>query len=843
MSPQPQGSLLLPLEPDEYAHLALDVPLYNPFTYRIPAHLKPLVQPGMRVLVPFRGKAQVGLVLERNASVGSNGNADKILDVGDVLDTEPVVAADVVELLRWMASYYFCPLGEAIKLALPSALRVAGRRLFSITDVGRRALEARVVQDPLHVSTLDLLVAANQPVEADELRARLRGLTYLLLAQLEQAQWVTSHYEADDPKVSVKIEKWITLRRDPYVDEALGDKQAQIVVRLQALDFGEPVRLEDLKQEVFQPTPALKSLEKRGIISIEEREAFRDPFADATPIPPADREATPDQAQALGVLRAQLAARQFKTFLLHGVTGSGKTEVYVRLIRDANAQGRSALILLPEISLTPQFVAVFRGYFGDQIAVLHSGLSLGQRYDAWRRLRSGDLKIAIGARSALFAPLQDLGVIIVDEEHDHSFKQESGCRYHARDMAQMRGRASEAVVVLGSATPSIETYFNARKNRIGYLPMASRVAERQLPAVEIVDMRSDGKPAPTLAADPGADALTPQLMEALAKTLDASEQAILFLNRRGFSPFVQCGACGLPMQCRDCSVSLTYHRRPHRLRCHYCDHSIPMPSKCPRCGAEDLKQLGAGTERLEAALKHAFPDARIGRLDRDTGYGSRMATVIQRFRAQELDILLGTQMVTKGHDFHNVTLVGVILADLGLNFPDFRAGERTFQLLAQVSGRAGRGEKLGRVIIQTYSPWHYALDAARHHSYSEFVKHELQIRSELSYPPFSHLAAVLFEGADEDETAKAAHEWAHDGKALISGHERWRAVVSLLGPAQAPLAKLRGKSRWQLLLKGKDRAALRGALTALLEARDYFNPRNLSANVKIVVDVDPQNML
>jgi primosomal protein N' (replication factor Y) len=726
-----QGQLGLALEAASYVEVAVEAPLYTTLSYRVPAGLKGLARPGVRVLVSLRGRAEVGIVVEEGKPPQDRALEKKILDLGDVLDAEPVIDGQVLELIKWMTSYYLAPVGEVIKLALPVALRVTGERRVSLAEAGRKALEAGVVLDPTQRRLLQSLQLLGAPVLAESLREQLKGLTYVTLGQCEQAGWVESSYSAEESQIKVKTEQWVSLRRDPYADERLGERQIQVLVRLQALEFGESVRVDDLRQEVFQVRAALKSLESRGIVALEEREVYRDPFAEAEPARGEAPELMLDQVQALGTLKAQLEAREFRTFLLHGVTGSGKTEVYMRLIAEAMAQGRSSLVLLPEISLTPQFVAVFRGRFGDRLAVLHSGLSGAQRYDAWRRLRRGEVQIAIGARSALFAPMVDLGVVIVDEEHDGSFKQESGCRYHARDMAQLRGRLAGAVVVLGSATPSVETYYNARQGRVGYLPMSSRVAERQLPGVEIVDMRGDRPPQAGL-EDPGVESFSPALLEAIGQTLDAREQTILFLNRRGFSPFVQCNACGYPMQCRDCSVSMTFHKKAGRLRCHYCDHSVLLPEKCPRCGAAELRQLGAGTERLEGALKQAFPDARVGRLDRDTGYGTRMATLIRRFRDHEIDILLGTQMVTKGHDFHNVTLVGVILADLGLNFPDFRAGERTFQLLAQVSGRAGRGEKPGKVLIQTWSPWHYALEAARHHSYSEFVRHEMQVRSELS---------------------------------------------------------------------------------------------------------------
>lgn len=824
--------------------MAIDVPLYRHFTYRVPEALLSSAQPGVRALVPFRGRAQVAVILERVGPPQDAALLDKILPLGDVLDHRPVIDAGLLKVLRWMASYYCAPIGEVVRMALPTALRVASSRQLEVTPVGRKALSAGVVVDPAHKALLGKLVLSNAPMDAAALRERIKKLTYVAIAHCEDAGWLVSHYVAGKGAASIKYEKWVRLRRDPFVDERLGNKQTDIVIELQGLNPGEAMRAADLRALFGQVGPSLKTLAKRGIVAMEEQEVYRDPFADAPPVTPVDRDPTPDQARVLGELRAHLDDGHFRTCLLHGVTGSGKTEVYVRTIQAAQAMGRNAIILLPEISLTPQFVAIFRGHFGDQIAVLHSGLSPGQRFDAWRRIHRGEVKIVIGARSAIFAPMPSLGVVIVDEEHDSSFKQETGCRYNARDVAQFRGRESNALVILGSATPSVESYNNARLERIDYLPMASRVGEASLPEVHIVDMRREPGAGPAGDLPPDiAENLSPELIEGIEQTLKARQQVILFLNRRGFSPFVMCRDCGFPWRCPNCSVSLTLHRKARRLRCHYCDYSVPEPRSCVKCGSDDIGHIGTGTERLETILKKVFPEARIGRLDRDTGHGTRLLDLIQRFRDHKLDILLGTQMVTKGHDFHNVTLVGVIMADHGLNFPDFRSGERTFQLLAQVAGRAGRGEKRGRVLIQTYTPWHYSLEAAQQHSFSEFVKHEIEARKDLDYPPYAHLAAILFEGMDERAVIHTARDYAVAGKRLITEHDGLRDVVTILGPAQAPLARLRGKTRWQMLIKGKERPPLRHLLRRLLSEMNYYEPRKRNHAVKVAVDVDPLSML
>jgi len=724
-------------------------------------------------------------------------------------------------------------------VAVPSALRVDGKRKLEITETGRAALDAGVITDVMACRLAEELAAAEEPIRAAHLRKRIRGLTYLLMTRCEKAGWLLSHYEAKVGK-GVKTELFVRLVRDPYSDERIGTKQEAIILAVQAVEEGEWVALSALRDAVDNPRPSLKSLQSRGIIETETREVYRDPFAGEAIAEAVEFELTVDQAAAVGEIRAALDARKYQTFLLHGVTGSGKTEVYIRAIREVIKRGDHALVLLPEISLTPQFVAIFRGHFGTSIAVLHSGLSDGERFDEWRRIHRGEVSIVIGARSALFAPLQRIGIIIVDEEHDTSFKQESMPRYNARDLSQLRGRMHGAVVVLGSATPSVETYQKAREEKIGYLPMSTRVKERQLPEVQIVDLREQGQ---RLEEEdfPDAKVLSRPLATAIQRTLDAGEQTILFLNRRGHSPYVHCRSCGKAWECPNCSVTLTYHKTSRRVACHYCDHSEPVPELCKECGSHNVGLLGMGTQKLEGVLEKLYPTARVARLDRDTGKGLR--GLMRSFRRREIDILVGTQMVTKGHDFPHVTLVGVILADQSLKFPDFRAGERTFQLLTQVAGRAGRGESAGRVIIQTYSPEHYSLLAAKKHSYAEFTAQELRARRELGYPPFGWLTSILFESADAHATERAARLYADHSRKIFGAHSMLRSTVAVLGPAQAPLARLRGKSRWQILLKGRTRADLRAFTAHLLASTDFGGARPLVSGVSVSIDVDPQSML
>jgi primosomal protein N' (replication factor Y) len=572
------------------------------------------------------------------------------------------------------------------------------------------------------------------------------------------------------------------------------------------------------------PYAALRRLIEQGFLTVEEVERRRDPLAAEPVAAPQEVRLDPAQEQAVEKICGALSAGGFAPFLLHGVTGSGKTEVYLRAIAETLARGRQALVLVPEIGLTPQLVARFRSWFLGRpvrLAVLHSGLGEGERYDAWRAAAHGDIDVVIGVRSAVFAPLGRLGLIIVDEEHDASYKQGEGFRYHARDLALLRGQMEGAVVVLGSATPALTTYQRSRDNQLTCLELPGRVAGRPLPAVEMVDLSG--------CADTGL--LSPPLQEALAATLAAGEQALLLLNRRGYAPFLLCRDCGASCRCPNCEITLTYSRVERAVRCHYCDHREVPPDTCPRCGGLNFLPEGAGTERLEETLLELFPQARIARMDRDTtsrkGAHGRLVTGMS---SGAFDILIGTQMIAKGHDFSAVTLVGVINADSALNLPDFRSAERVFALLSQAAGRAGRGERAGRVLIQTYTPDHYALAFVARHDYHGFAAVELPQRQALGYPPFGHLVNLVISGNDAVQVAAAAGD-------LAGGLDRQPGEVEVLGPAPCLLQKLRGRSRVQILLKAAQRQALRRLLDGVVAGC------RLPAGVTLTVDVDPIDMM
>ena len=545
---------------------------------------------------------------------------------------------------------------------------------------------------------------------------------------------------------------------------------------------------------------------------------------------PAERTTPPtltnDQARALASLEPALAAQRYAPFLLHGATGSGKTEVYLRVIALALARGRGALALVPEISLTPQLANRFRARFGDEVAVLHSGLSDRERFDAWMRLKSGRVRIALGARSAVFAPVANLGVVVIDEEHDGSFKQEDGpLRYHGRDVAMRRARDAGALAILGSATPSLETFEATREARVTLLSLPGRANAQPMPSVQVIDLRRH-KPDPN-------DLLSAPLALALAETLAFGEQSILFLNRRGFANFVLCTACGHRFSCAHCDVTLTYHRASERLACHYCGYLEPSPSRCPACRSPSVERLGLGTERLEAQLRLRFPTARIARLDRDTAHG--LTRILDDIRARRVDILVGTQMVAKGHDFPGVTLVGVVLADQGMGLPDFRASERTFQLLAQVAGRAGRGDRPGRVLVQTFMPQHPAVVHAAQHDFLGFCAEERQHRDELGYPPFSRLGLVRVDGADPATVEKMARRAAAAAREM-AGRAPAEAGIEVLGPAEAPISRLKDRTRWHLFVKARSPKAVRAVLTAALTIE-------APSGVRLSADVDPVSIL
>ena len=640
-----------------------------------------------------------------------------------------------------------------------------------------------------------------------------------------------------------------------------GVKQREIV-RMLGEAAPEPLALEELEERIPGARAAVRALAERGIVEVEAA-----PRAGTPPYPrvedvsggaqrPAasdggDFDLMPEQTAAIEtVMPAVINARE-ETFLLWGVTASGKTEVYLKLAAAALEAGRQVLLLVPEIALADQIVRSFRARFGPLVAIAHSAQNVAERWASWMAALGGQARIMIGPRSAIFAPLSGLGLIVVDEEHDPAYKQEEGIRYNARDLAVMLGRLAPCPVVLGSATPSSESFHNARRGRYRLLRMTRRVLERPLAEVEIVDLRAEFKKDPArdkngAAAgggkkldEPRAVPLSAPLLDALRANLAAGGQSVVFLNRRGFHNFLQCHLCGVVISCGNCSVSMTFHLRDRSLRCHWCGSRTPAPEACPECNGFGLVGQGFGTERLTEALTTALPQARIERMDSDTsGRRGMRLELVERLRRGEIDVMVGTQMITKGFDLPGVTMVGVVLADLGLNLPDFRAAERTFQLLTQVAGRAGRGERLGRVLIQTYAPHHYSIRAARDQDYDRFIRRELRLRQELGWPPYSRMALVRIEGADAGAVAAMAERAA---KALRSqvGDAKVDAM-RVLGPAPAPIERLRGRYRWQVVVRSAEAAAMRAALASM---QRQLGDRDARDGVFVGIDLDPVNML
>ena len=730
--------------PDLVADIAVNVPLKQLFSYRIPEDLIETAKVGTRVKIPFGRRATTGFVLAvREGQVGD------LKTISGVIDEEPLLTSSLIKLLRWSADYYCHPIGQVIRSALPAGLG------------GDKA-------------------------------------TTKILTE--------SFYKPLNPDIQPR-----------------GKKQQEL---LQFIVEQGSAGLGQIREHFSSPYAILKRLVETGALEVSDRELFRDPFL-AEKLPE-DKILTLNSEQSVAVERLSLAiqAKTFSGFLLHGVTGSGKTEVYLRAVEQCLQNDRQALILVPEISLTPQLVARFRGRFeknGVRIAILHSGLSAGERYDAWREIIRHQIKIVIGARSAIFAPLQNLGLIVVDEEHESSYKQGEGFRYNARDLALVRGQHQNCPVLLGSATPSFASYYRSEQGALTRLTLEKRVHDGGLPKVELIDLKEqvvDGE-------------LSHILIEAIQQTLEQREQVLLLLNRRGFAPFLLCADCGESFHCPNCDITLTYHQQGRQLRCHYCDYNDPVPAHCSKCQGLNIEPQGVGTERLEQELEELFPTARIARMDRDTT--SRKGAhqkIMTEMLDRKIDILVGTQMVAKGHDFPGVTLVGVLGADSTLNFPDFRSGERSFSLFTQVAGRAGRACGGGRVYIQSYNPDHYALTCAADQDYQDFYLQELPFREELGYPPCGHLVNLVFSGNNHRQVQAAARTFAHYLVNIAT------SSVEILGPSPCPLARLRGKSRQQVLLKSSDRPLLRRLLNCLDDGI-----KQLPRQVNLSIDVDPIEML
>jgi len=770
---------------------------------------------------------------------GGEEGVKRIRTVLSVMDSEPSVSESQMRLARWMADYYITSLGIALKTMLPSVLSDTSRDVVTLHDGPRGKLlprEARLVE-ALASGTVQSVRALKRGLRMGSIWPELRNLAATGVVSIETLPPRPPPVKTERV---VRIARWIDDIEELNMLVGRARRQADAYQALAG--SGGTVELAHLTRQAGFSRAVIRGLEEKGLAVVEDREVERDPFADIPTGADPTHTPTDRQQEAIRTLVSAFDAGPTKPFLLHGVTGSGKTLVYIEVLSHVLAQGRGAIVLVPEISLTPQTVARFRARFGDQVAVLHSALSVGERFDAWRQLRSGRRRIAVGARSALFAPVSDLGVIVVDEEHDGSYKQSESPRYQARDMAVVRSAQEGALCVLGSATPALESWHNVERGKFRLVSLPDRVGGGVLPPVRLIDLREARKKSKENKSKQTSDArseaglvLTAPLVEAMRDRLRRGEQTILLLNRRGYSSFVQCRECGDVEICPDCSISLTYHRGKSRLVCHHCRHEQPAPKRCPRCGSTDLSFRGLGTEQVERVVAETFPEARLARMDVDTTSGKwSHHEILGRVERGEVDVLLGTQMIAKGLDFPGVTLVGVVNADVGIHLPDFRATERTFQLLSQVAGRAGRGKLGGEVLIQTALPEHYAIQAAMAHDYVAFATRELEERRHPVYPPMVRLVNVVVSSPvaeDAAGNAEAAARWLRTH--VVSG-----TPVDLIGPAPSPIERLHGRWRWHFLLRSASVKAL-GAGARRLQAE--FRTRG--ADVRIAIDRDPSALL
>ena len=811
-----------------FCNVALPVPLRNTFTYAVPDALRGSLSPGSRVLVPFRNKSLVGVVVE-GAQHAPQGT--KIREIIKALDFAPALTPKLIELAHWIAGYYLAPIGEVFRAMLPPLTELRTERQIVITELGRAALSSEISPVNRSLSSqqraLLLHLSDHDDIARFAVAAKL-GLDDSALQKLRRSGLIEIRQSMLGRKAKTqRVLAWKGASANES-SPVLEGKMERVRAALQArgpLPQPQLLRIAQVSRSVIE------RLLRDGLLeSWEERvDPAEDPF-DAGYVPPA-HELNAEQESALKLVRARFELGEFGVLLLHGVTGSGKTEVYMRAVQETLARGKTAIILVPEIALTLWIGRQCRAWFGarfEGVAVLHSALSDVERAREWWRVRNGEARVVVGTRSAIFAPLENLGLIIVDEEQESSYKQEETPRYHGRDVAIVRAKMENAAAVLGSATPSLETYHHARNGKYELLTLPSRVEQRALAGVEIIDLRDDF--AKTHQASPISTALRAGLTECLAQ----KTQALILINRRGYSWSVLCRSCGASVQCDNCSISMTHHKQRNRLECHYCGSLKPIPKQCPKCQSKYVYFFGEGSEQLEERLRKEFPGARIARLDRDTVRTKRQyQETLGAFAAGAIDILVGTQMLAKGHDFQRVTLVGVVSADSSLSLPDFRAAERTFQLLTQVAGRAGRGELPGRVLIQTFYPEHYAIQDAVKQDYLAFYERETQFRRAMAYPPFTSLANVIVRDANLEKAIRWSRQLSeyfspHDGKGL-----------RILGPAAAPLAKLKKEHRFQFLLKSPRRSVLANILSG---AVTYLDLKEIP-DTAVLVDMDPISLM
>jgi primosomal protein N' (replication factor Y) len=812
--------------------VAVPVHVLTTFTYRLPSALRTIAQPGSRIAVPFGRKLVTGYIVALHAELrsGTSLKEENVKEAREILDAVPLVTAEILELTRWVSEYYLAPWGEVLKAALPPGVSPRAEQLLTITEAGRAELDHSAADNKSIKRRLLEFVNNADTIALSSVTDRLKSEEATKVAYaLAREGFLDIEQQSGTDSVRAKYERRVRLLptvRDPDNAAKLTDAQQRV---MQSLENEESLRFTDLLARAHVGPSPVMTLAKRKLVKIFEQQFRRDPLSNSPAAPVTDYVLTEDQERVIAEIDQSLNSHTYAPFLLHGVTGSGKTEVYIRAMRVALKLGRSALMLVPEIALTPVFSRRLRMHFGEQVAIFHSSLSKGERFDEWTRVRNGTARIVIGTRSAVFVPIQNLGLVIVDEEHESTYRQQDSPHYNARDTAIVRAQKQSAVVVLGSATPSLESFHNASTGKYQYLQLPNRLGDRPLAVAEIIDMRA------AFARHQRPAIFSDELLQAIDDTHRRGEQSIILLNRRGYSSFVLCRSCGESIQCPNCDVTLTYHRSERVIICHYCNHREAAPAKCPSCGGKYIYYVGEGTQQIEEKLRALFPSIRIARIDRDTtSRRHAFEKSLLDFSEGKIDMLVGTQILAKGHDFPNVTLVGVVSVDAGLALPDFRAAERTFQLLTQVAGRAGRGDLAGKVLIQTYHPYHYALQHASGQDYAGFYEEEIRHRQNHSYPPFVALASLLVHGAKLDQVRSDALQLRKELD--VANPDR---IARVLGPAPAALARLKNEFRMQLLIKGRKRQQLRDVIDVALKA-----VANNGVNLRSVnVEIDPVSIM
>ena len=811
-----------------YIEVAVALPVSHTFTYGVCKSLSPLAAIGKRVLVPFGQRQVTGYILGPAHDFGPQD----IKEILDILDEKPLFPPAMIPFFKWVAEYYLYPLGEVIKGALPGGLNIYDFAAIHITPAGRIAFKAKA---GTYVENAVLNAVMETPIRVKDISKILSlEIPRSLMQTIAKRGWVLITRALAKSRTGPKEERFVSLIDSQFQSgislARLSNTKKNILNILRA---NGPLAVPSLRRQIPSAPRLLKSLQQTGYISIYKKEVYRDPFGESirpdTP-PPLSKEQKAATHKIINSLDGG-----FSAYLLAGVTGSGKTEVYLQLTAEVIRSGGNVLVLVPEIALISQIERRFRARFGECIAVLHSALSAGERYDQWIRIMRQDVSIVIGARSAIFAPLNDLGLIIVDEEHDTSYKQDSHLRYNARDLAVLRARMHDCTVVLGSATPSIQSFFNTQTRKFSIVTLPNRVERRTLPEIKVVDLRQlrDARGFRRF--------ITPELQTAIKETLTRREQVILFINRRGFANLPICVDCGEAVRCKNCDLALTLHKKANAFKCHHCGFSKAAVSPCEHCGSARIRNLGLGTEQVQGIIQNLFPDSSVVRMDRDTTrHKGSILKILKGLKERSIDIIVGTQIIAKGHDFPNITLVGIISADLSLNFPDFRASERTFQLLAQVAGRAGRGDMPGQVILQTYNPDHFSILSAQKQNFKEFYRQEIRFRQALNYPPYSRMIQLTISGKDAHRTKTFAQTIGGLCQALHRRDNSFMKLIEILGPIEAPLARIARYFRWQILFKGSRVQTLhRFVRTLLSENTSTFNNRH----IKVVVDVDPMFMM